>query len=107
MKRSCKIYQYKHDRNFKKQDVPNILNEVTKVATFRDSIRNDFKSCGLLSFNTDNFDYTKCTLQTKSDAVDDAQISEMRQISRTSHLSYLESKIHPELLLRFQKSRSI
>lgn len=89
-------------REIRKMDVPTVLNKLITENSFSSTIINGFKVCGLFPFNSENVDYSKCTLK----RIDTTEPISTPTKQNLSHLEYLEEKMHPNVLTDFENCRT-
>lgn len=109
-KKELRTWRLEHDgREIRKQDVPNLLNSILTKISFKTTIINGFRKCGLYPYEPNNVDYSKCVNRSSTIPV---QLHEDQTVNldtvnidylnfKKECLSYIETKIEPEVLSDF------
>lgn len=92
--------------DIQKHQVPSLLSRIINEVDFTATIKSGFKTCGLYPFDENAVNYTKCIQENKQHGGTNTQreISEPARDTIT-HRLYVESKIDPDTLRRFEETR--
>lgn len=91
--------------DIQKHNVPAFSSKLINEENFDSVIK---KACGICPFNADAVDYTKCVnIKESQNAQDTAYELDLQKSAQLkSHRQFIESKIDPDILQRFENARA-